>query len=115
MVKKEDIDLLLRLDKYPNKCTPIDFEIVSNLLDQYPDFDFLRKVFVSIGQILGARGELFEKEVEKWELRKVFYPKNSKAIVQKKQPKKEKNSISACIDQFIEHFKPINKPADVKF
>lgn len=115
MVKKEDIDLLLRLDKYPNKCTPIDFEIVSNLLDQYPDFDFLRKVFVSIGQILGARGELFDKEVEKWELRKVFYPRNVKPIIAKKQVKQEKNSITACIDQFIEQYKFIAKPSDVKF
>jgi hypothetical protein len=107
MVGSKDIELLLKLSNNAKIVTPLDFEWLANLLDQNPEFDLLRKVFVEIGLKFGAKSDDFKVEMNKWELRKTFYEEEIKPY--------ENNEIDLFtihekIEKFNNTFKAIYSP-----
>jgi hypothetical protein len=108
MVELKDIQLIIHLSQKPEKATPLDFEWLAQLLDQYPEFDLLRKVFIQVGLKFGAKSEAFSKEINQWELKKPFY--ESIIIVAEMKNKIDELICSEKIAFFLKNFKPIYTP-----
>lgn len=111
MVNSNDIDLLLKLSKEPEKATPLDFEKLAELLDRFPDFDLLRKAFILVGEQFGASGENFEKERAIWNAKRLFYEPETLKVKSVRQEEIENYSLDEKIKLFIEHYKPIHSPS----
>jgi hypothetical protein len=112
MVEKKDIDLLLHLSNKPEKATPLDFEWLANLLDQFPGFDLLRKVFVEVGLKFGATSDDFMVELNKWELRKPFYVE---AVKLEESNKIDQFTTHEKIEKFLNTFKAVYSPQGINY
>ncbi|WP_304234692.1 hypothetical protein [Jiulongibacter sediminis] len=115
MVSQENIDLLIKLAENPKSTTPFDFQILSELLDQYPDFDLLRMVFIQAGERLGAKGAAFEKEKKYWKLKEALL--RSPTSKKKETPLEvdENLSFTEKIERFIKNFKECHSPNHLIF
>ncbi|MGR3809915.1 hypothetical protein [Jiulongibacter sp. NS-SX5] len=114
MVSKSNIDLLIGLAESPQSVTPFDFQILSDLLDQYPDFDFLRMVFVSAGEKLGAKGAAFEAERQKWLLKAKLIQSKQENVKTESKPKENLTYIER-VDRFLKNFQPVHRPENLFF
>ncbi|UBM59836.1 hypothetical protein LAG90_04135 [Marinilongibacter aquaticus] len=109
MVKNEVVEFILDLADQTDHATLIDFEMLSKLMDQYPDFDLLRKVFVDVGLFLGARGTNFENEKAIWESRKNMLTEKQISTVEKVE-NTENGSIHERYERFVKQFRPQYSP-----
>lgn len=115
MVSQDNMSLLISLAKNPGSVTPFDFQILSDLLDKYPDFDLLRMVFIQAGEQLGAKGEAFEKEKKHWLLKESLLRNPVSKVREAPEKKEDKLSFREKTDRFIKTFKAIHSPNDLIF
>ncbi len=108
MVALKDIQLIIHLSVKPEKATPMDFEWLAQLLDKYPHFDLLRKVFIQVGLKFGAKSEAFSKEISLWELRQPFY--ETLNIISEMNNKIDELTSSEKIALFLKNFNLILSP-----
>lgn len=111
MVSKSEIAVILRIIEKPEVGTPMDFEFFSGLLDQYPDFDLLRKAFVLLGQKLGAKGPNFQKEVDLWNLKNSWI--NPVKVKKWADESVDIIPIQQKMAFFMEDFRPIHRPKSI--
>jgi hypothetical protein len=113
MVNQDNLNLLIHLAKYPEEGKPIDFQVVATLLDTYPDFDLLRKVFVEQGMRFGAKGAHFLKEQELWNMKQQMLT----PVLTEQESIKKMDSDFEPFDKkatsFIRTFATINKPLNL--
>lgn len=113
MVSQENIDLLIHLAQSPEKGRPIDFQVFANLLDQYPDFDLLRKVFIEQGLRFGAKGPHFMKELEIWQKKKQILEPEEHIGGRNYDEDIDILSFTDKIKFFLDGFKPVLSPVDI--
>lgn len=115
MVSQENISLLIKLAENPRCATPFDFQLLSELLDDYPDFDLLRLVFIQAGELLGAKGPAFDKEKRLWQLKEALIRGTASKSKEMPQLKVENLSFRERIDRFIKNFKACHSPGNLIF
>jgi hypothetical protein len=115
MVSQENLSLLIKLAENPKSSTPFDFQLLSELLDNHPDFDFLRMVFIQAGERLGAKGAAFEKEKRLWQLKEALLRGTATKTKELPQLKVENLSFRERIDRFIKNFKACHSPGNLIF
>jgi hypothetical protein len=110
MVSEENIDLLLTLAKDPARGRPMDFQVFATLLDSYPDFDLLRKVFIEQGIRFGAKGPHFLKEQEIWKKKQRILEPDPQHPTRNYDEDIDILPFNDKIKFFLDSFSAINKP-----
>lgn len=111
VIVNNDIDLLIHLCQKPEKATPMDMEWLSELLKAYPDFDLLRKVYVTVGEKFGMKDVNFQKEKDLWNLKIPFYESDAEKVKQVIKNEIDQYSVNERIDFFLQKFVLVHSPS----
>ena len=113
MVTEENMDLILRSIESPEMAMPFDFEVLANLLDIYPDFHLLRKAFLLVGTQLGAKGENFNHQSNKWNSVSPLLKQKIVSQIEIMRPDKIRLSVTERVDRFLKRFQTIKSPSEL--